>query len=94
MPDSMDWVKDNMRSCDSCGRETDAGEWPDWVNGMCEDCDPDILLNYVDCDWCNAFIQVEDSTVLMSNNPEISQSQIVCNGCYDKYFSKEENSNA
>jgi NMD protein affecting ribosome stability and mRNA decay len=46
MPDSMDWVKSGMRSCDECGRETDAGEWPDWVNGICEDCDPTILFDY------------------------------------------------
>ena len=46
MPDSMDWVKSDMRSCDECGRETDAGEWPDWVNGICENCDPSILFDY------------------------------------------------
>jgi NMD protein affecting ribosome stability and mRNA decay len=46
MPDSMDWVRSNVRSCDECGRETDSGEWPDWVNGICEDCDPTILFDY------------------------------------------------
>lgn len=34
---------DDERECDSCGVITDAGEWPDWVNGSCESCDPDIL---------------------------------------------------
>lgn len=33
---------DGTRKCDECGRVTDAGEFPDWVNGKCEDCDPDI----------------------------------------------------
>lgn len=46
MPDSMDWVKAGMRSCDICGRETDAGEWPDWPEGICEECDPSILEDY------------------------------------------------
>lgn len=46
MPDSMDWVKANVRCCDVCGRETDAGEWPDWPNGICEECDPTILEDY------------------------------------------------
>lgn len=36
-------LPDGLRSCDSCGLVTDAGEWPDWVNGFCEFCDPDIL---------------------------------------------------
>lgn len=31
------------RECDSCGCITDAGAWPDWVNGSCESCDPEIL---------------------------------------------------
>lgn len=94
MPDSMDWVKDNMRSCDSCGRETDAGEWPDWPNGICEDCDPDILINYFDCDWCNIMYQSDEMVVLRSNNPDIVTSQLVCKGCHKEYFSWEENSNA
>lgn len=33
---------DGTRECDECGRVTDAGEFPDWVNGVCEDCDPTI----------------------------------------------------
>lgn len=33
---------DDLRECDECGRVTEAGEFPDWVNGKCEDCDPDI----------------------------------------------------
>lgn len=31
------------RTCDTCDRITDAGEFPDWVNGQCEQCDPSIL---------------------------------------------------
>lgn len=34
---------DDERECDWCGVITDAGAWPDWVNGLCESCDPDIL---------------------------------------------------
>lgn len=33
------------RLCDTCGRITDAGAWPDWIHGSCEDCDPDILTH-------------------------------------------------
>lgn len=33
----------DVRECDTCGRKTDAGEYPDWINGECEDCDPTIL---------------------------------------------------
>lgn len=33
----------DIRTCDECGRETNAGEWPDWVNGVCELCDPSVL---------------------------------------------------
>ena len=36
-------MAEGWRECDDCGRTTDAGAWPDWVNGSCEDCDPDIL---------------------------------------------------
>jgi hypothetical protein len=36
-------IDDDERECDSCGVITDAGEWPDWINGSCESCDPDIL---------------------------------------------------
>lgn len=32
-----------LRECDECGRITDAGEAPDWPNGVCERCDPSIL---------------------------------------------------
>lgn len=34
---------DDERECDKCGRITDAGEYPDWINGVCEYCDPSIL---------------------------------------------------
>lgn len=40
---TADEVPEGMRSCDECGRTTDAGEAPDWVNGVCENCDPSIL---------------------------------------------------
>lgn len=36
-----DWLE--LRECDECSRVTDAGEFPDWINGKCEFCDPDIL---------------------------------------------------
>lgn len=39
------WLEDDLRECDQCGRITDAGEWPDWINGKCEECDPDILTH-------------------------------------------------
>lgn len=29
-----------LRMCDKCGKITEAGEFPDWPNGMCEECDP------------------------------------------------------
>jgi hypothetical protein len=34
---------EDERECDRCGRITDAGVFPDWINGVCEDCDPSIL---------------------------------------------------
>lgn len=37
------WEYDDLRECDECGRVTDAGEFPDWINGVCEHCDPTIL---------------------------------------------------
>lgn len=36
-------VFDGLRECDECGLRTDAGEYPDWINGVCEHCDPSIL---------------------------------------------------
>lgn len=33
----------DIRTCDECGRITDAGEYPDWIDGKCEDCDPSVL---------------------------------------------------
>lgn len=41
LPDPDDF--DGLRECDTCGMLTDAGAWPDWVNGSCEQCDPAIL---------------------------------------------------
>jgi hypothetical protein len=38
-----------LRECDECGRVTDAGDKPDWVNGVCERCDP-TLLDWEDTD--------------------------------------------
>lgn len=37
-----DEVPEGLRECDRCGRRTDAGAFPDWVDGVCEVCDPDI----------------------------------------------------
>lgn len=36
-------LSEGMRECDTCGRTEDAGSWPDWINGSCENCDPWIL---------------------------------------------------
>lgn len=38
-----DELDEDERECDRCGRITDAGEYPDWINGVCEYCDPSIL---------------------------------------------------
>ena len=57
MPDSMEWVKARVRTCKECGRETDAVEWPEWPEGICEECDPLILLGYVACDACGEFYE-------------------------------------
>lgn len=38
-----DWLQANdLRMCDGCGHITDAGDSPDWVNGLCTDCDPSL----------------------------------------------------
>lgn len=39
-------LKDGLRTCDECGRVTDAGEHPDWPDGVCEECDPSILQTW------------------------------------------------
>jgi hypothetical protein len=31
-----------LRTCDGCERTEDAGGFPDWINGSCPDCDPDL----------------------------------------------------
>jgi hypothetical protein len=76
MPDSMDWVKNDLRSCDTCGRETDAGEWPDWINGSCEDCDPTILLGEVACDACDNFHE-KDHMVVYQDILDHSSEKII-----------------
>lgn len=38
-----DGLGEDERECDECGRITDAGDYPDWINGVCEHCDPSIL---------------------------------------------------
>ena len=43
-----DYPEGALRDCDECGRVTDAGEYPDWVNGVCEECDPSILAATVE----------------------------------------------
>lgn len=35
--EQTDW-----RQCDHCLRVEDAGAYPDWVNGLCGDCDPTL----------------------------------------------------
>lgn len=88
MPESMDWVRDDFRSCDVCGRETDAGEWPDWPNGVCEDCDPEILLNYFDCDDCMILESMDNVKIIREKN---KPTLLLCNGCY---MIRKEESNA
>lgn len=86
MPDSMDWVKANVRSCDECGRETDAGEWPDWVNGVCEDCDPSILDHYTPCHSCGEFFhkdymkKIED----ILDHSSLKVIAYICPNCVDE----------
>lgn len=41
--DLFESLTEGLRSCDECGRMTDAGEFPDWVDGVCETCDPSVL---------------------------------------------------
>jgi len=36
-------VEHELRTCDECGRIDSAGGFLDWINGMCEECDPSIL---------------------------------------------------
>lgn len=42
--------RNGLRTCDECGRVTDAGEAPDWVNGVCEHCDPTLLDGQMEVD--------------------------------------------
>lgn len=41
-------VPEGLRSCDECGRITEAGEFPDWPGGVCEVCDPSVADTVVD----------------------------------------------
>ena len=79
MPDSMDWVRANVRTCDVCSRETDAGEWPNWPEGICEDCDPDILLDYFDCDDCQITLSMDVVQVIREPN---QQPLLLCHSCF------------
>jgi len=83
MPDSMDWVKANVRSCDECGRETDAGEWPDWVNGVCEECDPEIMDKYYPCWKCDEFFHEDYLTKIEDILDHSSNKSVmyVCPNC-------------
>lgn len=81
MPDSMDWVKANVRTCDECGRETDAGEWPDWVNGVCEECDPEIIDDYVPCHLCGEFYQ-KDFMIKFEDILDHSSGRVIVYRCY------------
>lgn len=86
MPDSMDWVKANVRSCDVCGRETDAGQWPDWPNGICEDCDPDILLDFFDCDGCKQTLPIGYAKAIRVAD---RYSWLLCHYCWLKVKEQE-----
>jgi len=79
MPDSMDWVKANVRSCDECGRETDAGEWPDWPMGICEECDPDIFHDYFDCNDCGLVSMMQFVSILRVSEKE---NLLLCSICF------------
>jgi hypothetical protein len=35
--------EEQMRECDQCGRTEPASGFLDWVNGMCENCDPNLV---------------------------------------------------
>jgi hypothetical protein len=59
----MSEIEEGLRSCDTCSRQTDAGEWPDWKNGSCEDCDPEILLGEVACDACGEYYEKDHMNV-------------------------------
>lgn len=51
-----DWLQvHDLRQCDGCGKITNAGDSPDWINGECEECDPSLL------DPCNC--QLGDAAV-------------------------------
>jgi hypothetical protein len=34
------YLEEGLRECDTCAKVTDAGDYPDWPNGECEQCDP------------------------------------------------------
>ena len=44
----------DVRTCDGCDLHEDAGGFPDWVNGSCPSCDPDLGR------WLAAFLAGED----------------------------------
>jgi hypothetical protein len=33
------WLDEDLRVCDECGKVTDAGDYPDWTNGVCDACE-------------------------------------------------------
>lgn len=86
MPDSMDWVKADVRTCDGCGRETDAGEYPEWPEGICEDCDPSILDSYFDCDDCAITLPIDNVKIVRRYSPSTNDfhSVLMCVGCYSE----------
>ena len=56
-PDANYWgvlLHDDLRQCDDCERVTDAGAFPDWANGSCEDCDPSVWDHY-ECEKCEGY---------------------------------------
>lgn len=48
-----------VRTCDDCGRQTGAGEHPDWPSGRCEDCD--LHDEWTTCVTCGDNVIPRDS---------------------------------
>ena len=81
MPDSMDWVKTSVRSCKECGRETEATEWPEWPDGICEECDPLILLGLVSCDACGDYYEKEWMATITEDILDHSSRKVIRYTC-------------
>ena len=79
MSNLVDEVDGTVRSCDKCGRETDAGEWPDWPMGICEQCDPDIFHDYFDCNDCGLVSMMQFVSILRVSEKE---NLLLCSICF------------